>query len=204
MVGLPSRLAGPSDTDDADGRSRLPAAACEIRKVHGSASAGDRFLAQLGDATPGAGVGHVDVRRRAGANRLDQAVQVHPVGAPVPAARRAFDRGIECILKCQIRVDGKLTAWCAQHDEKDYRPRPGRSYELVVQDAAAPPIWARFYEIGTNRPIFCDRDGVAKHSLGEIGYERRNGYAWLGYWPRALLEQDYPAWKERTAGARIR
>jgi PelA/Pel-15E family pectate lyase len=75
---------------------------------------------------------------------------------------------------------------------------------LVVQDAAAPPIWARFYEIGTNRPIFCDRDGVAKHSLGEIGYERRNGYAWLGYWPRALLEQDYPAWKERTAGARIR
>ena len=25
----------------------------------------------------------------------------------------------------------KLTAWCAQHDEKDYRPRPGRSYELV-------------------------------------------------------------------------
>jgi len=39
------------------------------------------------------------------------------------AAHRAFDRGIECILKCQIRVDGKLTAWCAQHDEKDYRPR---------------------------------------------------------------------------------
>jgi len=29
------------------------------------------------------------------------------------------------ILKCQIRVNGKLTVWCAQHDEKDYRPRPG-------------------------------------------------------------------------------
>ena len=76
--------------------------------------------------------------------------------------------------------------------------------KVVVQDAVTPPIWARFYEIGTNRPIFCDRDGVAKHSLGEIGYERRNGYAWLGYWPQALLEQGYPAWKERTAGARIR
>src|SRR5207253_7627588 len=47
------------------------------------------------------------------------------------AARDAFDRGIECILKCQIKVDGKPTAWCAQHDETDYRPRPGRSYELV-------------------------------------------------------------------------
>ena len=149
------------------------------------------------------------------------------------AARKAFDAGIQCILKCQIRVDGKLTAWCAQHDETTYAPRPGRSYELVsisggesvgvvrllmsldhpspevvraiegavawfraaaipgikvivvedanapkgtdkrvVEDPAAPPTWARFYEIGTNKPIFCDRDGVAKHKLDEIGYER--------------------------------
>jgi pectate lyase len=177
------------------------------------------------------------------------------------AARRAFDRGVECILKCQIKVGDKLTAWCAQHDEKDYRPRPGRSYELVslsgaesvgvvrllmsleapspevvravegavawfeaakikgirvvvekddkaprgrnkvvVKDASAPPLWARFYEIGTNRPIFSDRDGVAKHDLAEIGYERRNGYAWLGYWPQKLLEQEYPAWKKQRAG----
>jgi len=28
----------------------------------------------------------------------------------------SWDKGIDCILKCQIRVDGKLTAWCAQHD----------------------------------------------------------------------------------------
>src|SRR5262249_31355899 len=46
-------------------------------------------------------------------------------------ARRAFDRGVECILRCQIVVEGKPAAWCAQHDEKDYRPRPGRTYELV-------------------------------------------------------------------------
>ncbi|SVC69363.1 uncharacterized protein METZ01_LOCUS322217, partial [marine metagenome] len=30
----------------------------------------------------------------------------------------AVDRGIPCILKCQIVVDGKKTAWCAQHDEE--------------------------------------------------------------------------------------
>jgi pectate lyase len=46
------------------------------------------------------------------------------------AARAAFDRGVACILKCQIKVGGKLTAWCAQHDERDYTPRIGRSYEL--------------------------------------------------------------------------
>ena len=47
------------------------------------------------------------------------------------AARESFDRGIQCILKCQIKSGGKLTAWCAQHDEKDLSPRPGRSYELI-------------------------------------------------------------------------
>ena len=45
-------------------------------------------------------------------------------------ARQAFDRGIQCILKCQIKVGGKRTAWCAQHDEIDFRPRRARSYEL--------------------------------------------------------------------------
>jgi PelA/Pel-15E family pectate lyase len=66
---------------------------------------------------------------------------------------------------------------------------------VVVQDAQAPPLWARFYEIGTNRPIFCGRDGVVKYSLAEIEVERRSGYRW--YWDGAakLLVKDYPAWR---------
>ena len=59
-------------------------------------------------------------------------------------------------------------------------------------------MWARFYEIGTDRPIFSDRDGVKKYALSEIGYERRNGYAWLGTWPHRLLETEYPAWKKKV------
>lgn len=47
------------------------------------------------------------------------------------AAQRAFDRGIDCIIECQVKVNGKLTVWCAQHDEQDLRPRPARTYELV-------------------------------------------------------------------------
>lgn len=46
------------------------------------------------------------------------------------AATTAFDRGIDCIIKCQIVINGKKTVWCAQHDEKDLRPRSARSYEL--------------------------------------------------------------------------
>jgi len=47
------------------------------------------------------------------------------------AARQAFDRGVECILKCQIVVNGRKTVWCAQHDRRTLEPRGGRSYELV-------------------------------------------------------------------------
>lgn len=37
-------------------------------------------------------------------------------------ARTAFDKGIECILKTQVRQNGKLTVWCAQHDEHTLAP----------------------------------------------------------------------------------
>ena len=174
-------------------------------------------------------------------------------------ARDAVKKGIECILKCQIVVEGKKTAWCAQHDEKTLVPRKARSYELasisgsesvgivrflmsidepgpeiieavrnavgwfheaglegirqvrkedkskpggrdtiVVNDVSAPVIWARFYEIGTNKPIFCSRDGIPKATLAEISHERRTGYSWLGYYATSLLAKDYPAWQKKV------
>jgi PelA/Pel-15E family pectate lyase len=72
--------------------------------------------------------------------------------------------------------------------------------KVIVEDPDAPPIWARFYEIGTNKPIYCSRDGIPRESLMDISYERRTGYTWLGFWPRDLLEMDYPAWKKRVGG----
>ena len=30
-------------------------------------------------------------------------------------AARAVEKGLDAILKCQIIVDGRRTAWCAQH-----------------------------------------------------------------------------------------
>jgi PelA/Pel-15E family pectate lyase len=178
-------------------------------------------------------------------------------------AEKAIERGIECILKCQIVVDNRLTVWCAQHDEVTFEPAPARSYEKVslsgsesanivrflmgierpdrrviesiraaiawfekakltgirqieIKDASLPkgvdrvivtdppapsakPLWARFYEMGSNRPIFCGRDGIIKYSLAEIEHERRIGYNWYTSAPAELLAKDYPAWEKRLA-----
>ena len=165
-------------------------------------------------------------------------------------ARLSFNRGILCILKCQIRVKDKLTAWCAQHDERNYKPRPARTYEhisisgaesvgiirllmsienpgkevagsvqaamawlesvkitsirqvkvngdkVIVKDPKALPLWARFYEIGTNRPIFSGRNGVIKYDMTQIEHERRNSYAWYGDWPASLID-SYDKWKKK-------
>jgi PelA/Pel-15E family pectate lyase len=77
-----------------------------------------------------------------------------------------------------------------------------RGFDVVVRDdPAAPPLWARFYEIGTNRPLFLGRDGVARASLAEIEPERRTGYSWLGPYAADLLAARYPSWKARGGTA---
>jgi pectate lyase len=165
-------------------------------------------------------------------------------------AAKAIERGIDCIVKCQVVVNGTPTVWCAQHDAVTLSPAKARSYELaslsgsesagilkflmglsnpspeviravkagvawfesakiegtriekingdrkVTKDESAPPVWARFYEIETNRPFFCDRDGVPKYNLEAIGSERRNGYSWYGNWGSSLANA-YAKWPHR-------
>ena len=78
---------------------------------------------------------------------------------------------------------------------------PGGMDRVVMEDPAAPPIWARFYEIGTNRPIFSGRDGVVRYRLAEIEAERRVNYSWLGPYAADMLAKEYPAWRARVGSA---
>jgi PelA/Pel-15E family pectate lyase len=173
-------------------------------------------------------------------------------------AATAIQKGLEVILQTQITVDGKLTAWCAQHDRATLLPAMARAYELpsisggesvgivsylkaidepsprvilavksavdwfersklpgiavvrkeepsspkgydrvVVEDPDASPLWGRFYEIETNRPIFVGRDSKIKHNLAEIEYERRNGYSYLRDYASTLLAETYPVWAKK-------
>ncbi len=70
-----------------------------------------------------------------------------------------------------------------------------RNQADVVDDASAPPLWARFYEIGTNKPLFGDRDNSIHYKLSEISEERRKGYAWYNTAGNKLLE-NYQHWSQ--------
>ena len=172
----------------------------------------------------------------------------------IPQAQLAVEKGINCILKTQFVQNGKLTAWCAQHDRVTLKPAKARAFELPsisgnesvgictflmsisnpsadikkavnaaaawlesvkivgikvqdITDASQPSgkdrvvvadpnstIWARFYDLETNKPFFTGRDSIAKPTLAEIENERRIGYAYYGTWPAKFLSTDYPAW----------
>lgn len=183
-------------------------------------------------------------------------------------ANDGVTRGIECILMCQIGVEGVLTGWCQQHDRTTFNAAPARTFELesicpgetteiaeflmgienpsrrvidavegaiewlkktelrgisvkkiqappvqfekhtadydviVVPEENGAPIWARHYEIGTNRPIFASRDGVKRYDLSEVDQERRTGSKWYGEWPVELLRRKYPEWRKRIDTSR--
>jgi pectinesterase len=69
--------------------------------------------------------------------------------------------------------------------------------KVMVKDPNAEPLWARFMELNDNTAFFCDRDGIKKVTLAEIGQERRTGYAWYTNEPAAVLKK-YPNWKKKV------
>jgi len=91
-------------------------------------------------------------------------------------------------------------AWLRASELHGLRVQRTADDVVVVDDPSAPPIWARFYDIATNRPIYSGRDGVIKDRLSEIERERRTGYSWLGPYATAVLADEYPKWKQAHRG----
>ncbi|MFV0553599.1 MAG: pectate lyase [Mangrovibacterium sp.] len=75
----------------------------------------------------------------------------------------------------------------------------GFDYVVGFDPSSMQSMWARFYEIETNYPIFVNYDGTTHYSIGEIEIERRTNFAWFGYWAEKLLTEDYPAWCEKQS-----
>ncbi|HAL54808.1 MAG TPA: pectate lyase [Sphingobacterium sp.] len=92
--------------------------------------------------------------------------------------------------------------WFEQHDIEGYRfdrvqdKLTGKYQRRLVADGTS-TIWARFYNLEDNRPLFGDRDDTIKYNFEEVSEERRNGYAWFGNWPEKLIQKEYPKWKKQ-------
>ncbi len=69
--------------------------------------------------------------------------------------------------------------------------------------AGAGPIWARYYSITTNQPIFGDRDKTIHDNVSELSLERRNGYAWYSVGPQQALDA-YAIWSKSHDSSGIR
>lgn len=131
-----------------------------------------------------------------------------------PAAARAFEpvsltAGESVGIVRFLMLDSKPTAevidavdsavkWFQANSVKGIRWERKNGENVVIADKAAAPIWARFYQIETMRPIFIGRDTVIKYDVMQIEAERRNGYAWYVDSPADLLA-DYPKWKEKVS-----
>lgn len=87
--------------------------------------------------------------------------------------------------------DHKITGY-----RLSYRNDEGEPDTHLVPDPDAPALWARFYDLEYGEPYVCDRDGIPRRHLSEIGSERRNGYGW--YSDRAAMLYDmYDKWADR-------
>ena len=107
---------------------------------------------------------------------------------PSPAVVAAINAGVawlkEIAITGQEWVGGRGTAG-------------GRHLEAK---AGAGPIWARYYSITTNQPIFGDRDKTIHDNVSELSLERRNGYAWYSAGPQQALNA-YATWSKAMTAA---
>ena len=85
--------------------------------------------------------------------------------------------------------------WFEANKIKGHRWERVNGESKLTKDPSAPPIWARFYEIETGKPIFIGRDSVIKYDVTQIEAERRNGYAWYVDGAQDLVTKDYLKWR---------
>jgi PelA/Pel-15E family pectate lyase len=108
-----------------------------------------------------------------------------------PAVRRAIENAVAWFRESAIHGVRVQTIPA----ERMVTPfRVSTSDRVVVTDAAAPPIWTRYYELKTHRPLFCNRDSKVVYSLAEVDRERRDGYGWYTYSPQQVLDR-FAAWQ---------
>lgn len=91
--------------------------------------------------------------------------------------------------------------WFTENDIEGYSynvvKQNGKTVRVLAEDKNS-VVWARFYDIHDNRPLFGDRDGSVKYNYNEVSEERRNGYSWFGDFAKKLIDKEYPKWLDKN------
>lgn len=75
-------------------------------------------------------------------------------------------------------------------------------FDMRIVPCEGNVLWARFYDLDTQKPFFCGRDGVKHDSVTEIERERRAGYGWYTDAPKKILKA-YPKWLKKIGNTNI-
>jgi PelA/Pel-15E family pectate lyase len=97
-----------------------------------------------------------------------------------------------------IRAVDDAVVWFRQVTVKDTLWHTKIEGGRPVHSPGAPALWSRLYEIGTDKPIFGDRDRTIHYAVEELSPERREGYGWYGTWPQTMLN-DYTEWRKKQS-----
>lgn len=94
-----------------------------------------------------------------------------------PAWARAFEPPAVTAGESAGAV-GILTELYVETGDKKYLEPIPRVIGWWQRSSIGANKWARYYELGSNKPIYGDRDGKIYYRLDQISEERRNGYSW--------------------------
>lgn len=96
-----------------------------------------------------------------------------------PAWARRFEPPCVCSRESSGAMRLLVDLYLETGDEKFLEPLP-RAIAWFQRNELAPGVWARMYELHTNKPIFGDRDGKIKYRVEDLSLERQTGYSWRG------------------------
>jgi PelA/Pel-15E family pectate lyase len=115
------------------------------------------------------------------------------IGQPSPAQIESIESAVAWLRRSQL--SGVRLEKVTLEKPVQYQFHVATFDYRLVDDAHAPPLWARFYDLDDNSVVLANRDSVRVKNLSDVHPERRSGYAWFGTWPAALLNEEYPAWR---------
>ncbi|MBU7004896.1 MAG: hypothetical protein HXS50_04970, partial [Theionarchaea archaeon] len=92
---------------------------------------------------------------------------------------RDFEPPAVCSRVTRENIISLLELFLTTGNETYLEPIPA-AIDWLNSSTIGDNLWARFYELGTNLPIYCDRERKLTYNLSELGEERREGYGWQG------------------------